>query len=666
MVRGLRSGFKLFFKEKPVLTDSPLFFEQPLDSVRKEALHAEVTSLIEKRVLEPAPPNTPGFYSRLFLVRKKDSNKWRPVIDLSRLNKFLVVPKFSMETAEKIRLSLQRGDWTVSIDLKDAYLHIPMAPQTKRFMRIVHRGQVWQFRALPFGLSTSPWIFTQVMGEVKEMAASRGIFIHQYLDDWLIKSQNEHTLRENVSWLQTLCTQLGLQINYEKSELIPKREFIFLGYQFNTVTMEVKPPQVKLEKMEKLVHRFLTTQPLQAILWQSLLGTLSDLVPLVHLGKIHTRDLQYCLKSQWTQSLTSQNQNLSVWKDQGAISELLWWADRGNTDRGVPIHRCPNDLQVFTDSSLQGWGAHLNFMEIKGKWSPLESQMHINNLELKVVHLALKHWKSKVSGKTVLIATDNTTVVAYINKQGGTQSRSLCLEIKELLQWCHQINTQIRARHIPGRLNVLADALSRDNQILSTEWSLSPQVFKQLCKRLFHPMIDLFATRFNNKLTTFISPIPDPLAFAVDALTVSWKGMWAYAYPPPAIIPLVLNKIQSEDCQVMLIAPAFQTALWYQSILDLLIESPVCLPPDNKLLRQPRSDLFHWDPQSLNLHAWILSNEPQKRRDFRQTLPDAYPLQLKQHQATSMIPNGKYMLLGVANNKLIHSERLHPSSPNFW
>ena len=81
--------------------------------------------------------------------------------------------------------------------------------------------------------------------------------------------------------------------------------------------------------------------------------------------------------------------------------------------------------------------------------------------------LALQFIKTGCKNTQVLIASDNTSVVAYINKQGSTRSAELCA-----------LNSvTLRARHIPGSLNIIADGLSKRNQIQSTEWSLSPQIF---------------------------------------------------------------------------------------------------------------------------------------------------------------------------------------------
>ena len=71
-----------------------------------------------------------GFFNRLFLV-SKPNNKWRPILDLSKLNLFLKAEKFKMETPETIRTSLQQGEWVTSIDLKDAYFHIPIQEQSR-------------------------------------------------------------------------------------------------------------------------------------------------------------------------------------------------------------------------------------------------------------------------------------------------------------------------------------------------------------------------------------------------------------------------------------------------------------------------------------------------------------------------------------------------------
>ena len=89
------------------------------------------------------------------------------------------------------------------------------------------------------------------------------------------------------------------------------------------------------------------------------------------------------------------------------------------------------------------------------------------------------------------------------------RSGSLCALLWRLLSWCHPRKIILRARHIPGCLNVIADKLSRHHQVIQTEWCLSQQVFNLLCSKWARPQIDLFATRFNHRLPKFVSPVPD-------------------------------------------------------------------------------------------------------------------------------------------------------------
>ena len=115
-------------------------------------------------------------------------------------------------------------------------------------------------------------------------------------------------------------------------------------------------------------------------------------------------------------------------------------------------------------------------------------------------------------------------VVSYINKEGSMKSGSLCALVCRLLLWCNQREIVLRASHIPGHLNVIADKLSRHKQVIKTEWSLLQEIFDLLCRRWHQPAVDLFATRFNHKLPRFVSPVPDKLAWKEDALSLPMEG----------------------------------------------------------------------------------------------------------------------------------------------
>ena len=124
----INNGYVLPFISKPNLVRAPLI-QSGYKALQKElALTSCIQSLLSKNTIERVENvKSLGFYSRHFLV-PKPHQRWRPVIDLSRLNKFLLVEWFKMETPESIRYSLIPGEWVSSIDLSDAYLHIPIHP----------------------------------------------------------------------------------------------------------------------------------------------------------------------------------------------------------------------------------------------------------------------------------------------------------------------------------------------------------------------------------------------------------------------------------------------------------------------------------------------------------------------------------------------------------
>ena len=329
------------------------------------------------------------------------------------------------------------------------------------------------------------------------MALSRGLRLHQYLDDWLVRSQSREEALVNTQAVVDLTQSLGWIINQEKSELNPTQVFSFVGYEYHLDSALVKPTQERWLKLQDFILQLKSKHVLTTRCLMSLIGLLASTEKMVPEGRLHMRPFQSHLKEHWKfpQPLDS----LLPWTE--AISAHLdWWQNPANVMKGSDPHPKDHSIQLFTDTSNEGWCAHLEQSSTQGLWSPQEKGLHINVLELKAVFLALRPFKDQCQDQTVLVATDNSTVMAYINKQGGTHSAEICALLWRIMTWCHNSHITLKARHIPGCLNVMAYLLSRSNQVQSSEWSLHPQVFKQICQRWFTPHVDLFATYLNHKL----------------------------------------------------------------------------------------------------------------------------------------------------------------------
>ena len=487
----------------------------------------------------------------------------------------------------------------------------PHPPKLKEIPKVLLQGSGVPIHLPPVRTSYSPQVFTMIVKEVKLMALSRGLRIHQYLDDWLIRSQSQEEAQVNTQAVVDLTQSLGWIINQEKSELKPTQVFSFVGYEYHLDSALVKPTQERWLKLQDLILRLKSKRVLTARCLMSLIGLLASTEKMVPEGRLHMRPFQFHLKEHWRypQSLD----NLLPWTE-AIAAHLDWWQNPSKVMKGADLHPKDHSIQLFTDASNEGWGAHLDQNFTKGLWSDREKRLHINVLELKAVSLALRDFKDQCQNQTVLIATDNSTVVAYINKQGGTHSAEMCALLWKIMTWCHHYHITLKARHIPGCLNVMADLLSRSNQVQSTEWSLHPQVFKQICQKWFTPHVDLFATHLNHKLPLYVSPIPDPKAWDIDALNINWTNLTAYAYPPTALLHKVIQKIRQCQCLIIVIAPGWPGMPWFWDLVQLSTEIPLQLPVSTTLLKQSHKLVFHNNPQHLNLHAWCLGADNSKNK----------------------------------------------------
>ena len=165
-----------------------------------------------------------GFYSRIFLVPKKVGG-FRPVFDLKSLNQHVCKEKFKMTTPRVVSNALHKGDWAVSIDLKDAYFHVPIHKKSRHLLRFAIAEndvlRVFEFRALPFGLTSAPRVFTKVILPLGHHAHMHAVGLLQYLDDWLLRSPNRTLLAQQTSWLVDIIRRGGFILNVEKSQIVP-------------------------------------------------------------------------------------------------------------------------------------------------------------------------------------------------------------------------------------------------------------------------------------------------------------------------------------------------------------------------------------------------------------------------------------------------------------
>nr|XP_025037028.1 uncharacterized protein LOC112544649 [Pelodiscus sinensis] len=306
------------------------------------------------------------------------------------------------------------------------------------------------------------------------------------------------------------------------------------------------------------------------------MGHMAAMTYVVEHARLHFRCLQHWITTVYTPNVRDVHKRVPF--PAHIRNSLAWWTVPKNLISGVPFHRQQPTTQLTTDALLLGWGAHLEHNQVQGLWSPMESMMHINLLELRAVCNACRHFLPKICTQTVRILSDNMTTVYYINRQGGAQSQSLCAEAIALWDWCIHHKISLIAEYLPGQQNSMADALSRHFS-LKHEWEFQLEVLSTIFCSWGFPTVDLFATRMNAKCPRCCSRAGMGRNSKGDAFLYDWSHQLLYAWPR-------------------------QT--WFPYLHQMSVRPPFPLPKRRDLLVQNNQRLFHPQIDLLALTAWFL------------------------------------------------------------
>ncbi|XP_041860863.1 uncharacterized protein LOC121652254 [Melanotaenia boesemani] len=604
VLRTISRGYRLQFATVP-----PRFAGILHSQARGESAHVlqgEISSLLNKGAICVVPPAQcqSGFYSRYFLVPKRGGNGIRPILDLRALNRYLRKYKFRMLTHASLLRLVRQNNWFTSVDLKDAYFHIPIYPPHRKFLRFAFQGICYEYRVLPFGLSLSPRVFVRCTEAAIAPLRRQGIRLATYLDDWLLLAQSEQEARVHTHVLVEHLSDLGFVINTEKSVLSPAQSIIFLGLSLDSLSFTARFSAARLRVFRTCLGFFRPGKSVQFRLCLRLLGLMASAILVVRLGRLHMRDFQLWVASCGLDPARHGARRVRI--TAACARTLRPWRIPAFLTQGVPMGSILSRKVVTTDASLTGWGGIHEGRTVRGRWSVGLQRSHINFLELSAVFLSLKHFLPSLVGHHVLVRTDNTTTVAYINRQGGLRSRQLHMLARRLILWSSDRLLSLRATHVPGVLNTGADLLSRGVPVYG-EWTLHPVVVEQIWTRYGRATVDLFASRENAHCALFYSLRSMDAPLGVDALAHVWPPGLLYAFPPLALIPLTLARVREYGHTLILIAPLWPAMHWLAEIYQLLRAQPWQLPLRRDLLLQGRGTVFHPHPERLALWAWPLS-----------------------------------------------------------
>ena len=402
-----------FDPENPLPEFRPQWWESRADRL-PPTVATIVHDWLVQGVIKEVPPHVPLACSSIFVVPKRDSDEFRLITNLKNLNPFLKTTYFHLPTLHSILPYFKKGMWATSIDIKSAYLHWPISARDKPYLCFEYAGRYYQHQALPFGLSVAPREWQRAMQAVVNYMRNHGCLIWVYLDDFLLLGYSAQEVLTHTKHLLHLLGELGIQVNFEKSELNPVQTLRYLGFLLNLLEGKVEIPTKKLTSIIKDVASLLKVHNPSARKLASVLGRLRSLLFALPQIKL------------WTDQLAAHIHTLNQWGweatsplPQPIVAQLNQTIDLLQSWKGKPFVPDLPTHTLYSDASDLGWGAVSEAFPdpIAGWFLHPQLQDHINLKEARALLEAIQVYNLR--DVHLQVYTDSTTVFWYLKKWGG-------------------------------------------------------------------------------------------------------------------------------------------------------------------------------------------------------------------------------------------------------
>ena len=474
--QGFRHGFPLHYKGarqefnctnlKSALQNQHIVKQK----IQKEVQEGRVAGPFEHRPL----PNLR--ISPLGLVPKKGGD-FRLIHHLSypqgnSVNDFIEPELCSVnytkfDKAVQMIQQLGKGALLGKADIKSAFRLIPIRPEDFDLLGFKFDEKFYFDKALPFGCSISCATF-EMFSTFLEWAARRESMddnIEHYLDDFLFggKAGTNHCWL-TMSKFFNLCERLGVPIAQDKT-VWPVTTILFLGLELDSIKLQVRIPNDKLQEIVLLIKITLTKNKVTLKELQSIIGLLNFMCRAIVPGRPFSRRLINA-----TCGITKPWYHIRITKE--IEQDLKVWLNFFDKCNGISVFHdtfwySNADFTLYTDSSAatgKGFGVYFNGKWTVGVWPDFwhEKGMtaNITLLEYFTILVAIYIWGEQFHNKKVNFRCDNASVVTIINSQ-TSKDKAIMVLVRALTMKCLEYNLVLKAEHTPGSKNEIADSLSR-------------------------------------------------------------------------------------------------------------------------------------------------------------------------------------------------------------
>lgn len=432
------------------------------------------------------PFNNPPFanfqVSPIGLVPKKHSAKFRTIFHLSfpksgstSINASISKDDFSLQyvtidnAIEGIK-RLGQGCFLAKTDIESAFRLIPVHPDDYELLGMCWKGKYYYDKVLPFGLRSAPYIFNQLSDALEWILKNKCLisFVCHILDDFLIMEPASPGVLQEIACQTSLNAMLltfknlNIPIAPGKTEG-PRTVLEFMGIILDTIRMEARLPADKIERLRTAFELFQKRRSCTLKELQSLIGTLNFACKVIPPGRPYLQRM-----IELTRNVKQPHHHIKL--SAGFFKDLEMWKQFIINWNGASFFLSSEwtnseCLELHTDASgTVGYGGIFGAKWFQGKWEPHqhlgEHEISIAWQELFAIVVACHIWGGLLKNKRIILHCDNESVVNIINSKRSRVSRVMDL-LRHLTLTTLQYNIYIRAKHIPGKHNEIADSLSR-------------------------------------------------------------------------------------------------------------------------------------------------------------------------------------------------------------
>ena len=470
IIQGITEGFTLHFEgpNTPLISKNSPSIAANIGIARKK-IQKELSL---GRIAGPfQTPPFPNFKSSPLALREKSTpGKFRLLHNLSypyddqsvnfNISRQHTTVKY--QTINQAILQIQQHSpaaYMAKSDISDAFRIIPVHPSQYHLLGFTIDNKIYYDKMLAMGAAPSCRIFESfsdaILWILQEKFSISGIV--KVLDDFLFVHNDPQLCQHALNTFISLCQEIGVPIAHHKTAG-PARIMIFLGIELDSIAMEARLPLDKLENYSKNVKSLSTQKSTTLRTLKSVIGQLIFATSVIPAGRAFLRRLHNL-------TIGKINPNATIIITKASQEDLNMWATFLAQHNGrTLIHYISvvtsTKINLCADSSKSGFGATYGKAWLQGTWPDEWKKLHISFLEMYPIYVTIALFAPKLRNSSITFHSDNMGVVHILNKQSSKCPFIMQL-IRPLVLILLRYNIHLKSAHIPGVLNVLCDAISR-------------------------------------------------------------------------------------------------------------------------------------------------------------------------------------------------------------